>query len=169
MRFWAQNGPKVRFGSPKSLFGVHFAPWLKRLMKQRVSWLLFYTFGAKIQKWTHFSTFGRQNAKKGSFCTFGAKSAKMSSFSVFGSQSAQKGSCNPLFNKLFVQGRKKTNFGPKMHFWAQICTKWGFGAPKRVLGSKMLFGEKGARCLHTFCDRCRGKRRVQNDKFYERL
>ena len=65
MGFWAQNGPKVRFGTPKSLLGVHFASWLKRLVKQRVSWLLFRTFGAKIQKWAHFSTFVWQNAKKG--------------------------------------------------------------------------------------------------------
>ena len=92
MGFWVQNGPKVRFGNPKSLFGVHFAPWLKRLMKQRVSWLLFRTFGAKMQKWSHVFTFGHQNGKKGSFCTFGAKSARMTSFSVFGSQSEKKGS-----------------------------------------------------------------------------
>ena len=92
MGFWSPKVPKVRFWTPKSLFGIHFAPWLKRLMKQRVSWLLFRTFGAKMQKWSHFSTFGHQNGKKGSFCTFGAKSAKMSFFSVFGSQSAKKGS-----------------------------------------------------------------------------
>ena len=96
MGFWAQNGPKVRFGSPKSLFGVHFAPWLKRLMKQTVSELLFRTFGAKNKKWGHFSTFGQQNAKMGPFCTFGAKSAKMSSFSVFGSQSGKKRLLNPF-------------------------------------------------------------------------
>ena len=104
MGFLAQNGPEVRFGSPKSLFGVHFAPWLKRLMKQTVSELLFRTFGAKNKKWGHFSTFGHQNAKMGSFCVFGAKSAKMSSFSHFYPESAKKEPRDPLFNKPFEPG-----------------------------------------------------------------
>ena len=150
MGFWAQNGPKVRFRSPKSLFGFHFGPWLKRLMKQRVSWLLFRTFGAKIQKWAHFSTFGRQNAKKGSFCTFGAKSAKMSSFSVFGSQSAQKGSSNHLFHKPFGPGRKMT---PKVLFWAQKCTyciKMGFWSPKTRFGLQNAPWRKGVKVYTHF-------------------
>ena len=159
----------MHFWSPKPVFGIHFAPWLKRLIKPTVSGLLFLTFWAKMQKCGHFFTFGKQNAKKRSFCNFGATNAKMSSFSVFGSQSAKKGSWNHLFNKLFGPGRKKTHFGLKMHFWAQICTKWGFWAPKRVFGSKMLFGEKGARCLHLFLQRYRQIRRVQNDEILRKF
>ena len=59
----------------------------------------------------------------------------------------------------------KCTFGPKSTLFVQNAV---FEPPKRVLGSKMLFGEKGARCLHLFCDRCRAKRRVQNGGLYEK-
>ena len=59
MRFWAQKcglggpksilGPKMRFRGPKSLFGVRFAPWHKRLIKQMVSGPLLHTFGPEMQ------------------------------------------------------------------------------------------------------------------------
>ena len=121
VQFGAQNrilASKIALLGPELHFCPHFAPWPKRFIKQRVSGLLFRTFGAKMQKWAPFCTSGSQNVKMSTFCTFGAKSAKMSSFSVFGSQSAQKGSSNHWFNKLFVQGREIT---PKVHFWAQNC------------------------------------------------
>ena len=150
MRFWAQNDPKVRFGTPKSLFGVHSAPWLKRLKKQMVWGLLFHTFGVKMQKWDHPSTSGQQNLKKGIFCTLGAKSAEMSSFSVFGSQSAQKGSSTPLFNKLFGPGRKMT---PKVHLWAPKVQKHinsQFLSPKTRFGVQNAPWRKGAKVYTDF-------------------
>ena len=70
MRFWSQDGPKVRFWTPKLISGVNVAPWLKRLMKQRVSGTFFRTLGAKMRKWAHFAHFGVPKWKMCSFSDF---------------------------------------------------------------------------------------------------
>ena len=52
----------------------------------------------------------------------------------------------------FGQNRKKCTFCSKITFWAQKC----------ISGTKMLPGEKGARCPQTFPHRCSKNRRVEN-------
>ena len=89
-------------------------------MKQRVSWLLFCSCGARIQEWAHIPTFGRHNAKKGTFCTFGAKSAKNSSFSFFGARRAKAVAETFCLIKLSSQGAqwtKRCGFGLQNAFW----------------------------------------------------
>ena len=71
--FGAQNrilASKNALLDPKSHFGAHFAPWPKRLMKQRVSGTFFRTLGAKTRKWAHFAHFGVPKWKMSSFSDF---------------------------------------------------------------------------------------------------
>ena len=148
--------PKTRFGgsksqfctnfallSPKVHFWGHFAPRLKRLMKQTVSGAFLGTLGAKNRKWAHFSTFGSKSAKWLHFCILLPKSGKMTPFLIFGSKSAKKELRNRLFHKPFEPGSEmdpKKWFGaPKTHFWHFWGSKSHFGLQKRTFGPKIAF------------------------------
>ena len=99
-RFGAQNafwGPKTPFSSffafprPKMHFWGHFAPSLKRLIKQTVSGAFFLTLGAKNGKWAHFSTYCSKSIKWPLFFDFGAQKWKNDSIFAFWLQECEKG------------------------------------------------------------------------------
>ena len=131
--------------------------------------------GPNGPKWTQsapkctFFTFGAQNAKRCSFPTFGAQRAKKCLFSHFDSKKSKFRCRNHLFHKHLRPGGKND---PKMHFWAQkgiLEPKMRFWVPKCILGTKMLPGEKGARCPPAFPHRCSKNRRVENVHFVKIL
>ena len=121
-----------------------------------------------MRKSAHF-TFWGPKCEKCSFPTFGHKSAKKCSFPHFGSKKSKFRCRNHWFHKHLRPGGKND---PKMRFWAQKCIsgpKTRFWAQKCISGTKMLPGEKGARCLLTFPHRCSQIRRVKNEIFVKNL
>ena len=172
MRFWR---PKWDFGPQKSqkcVFGLqnHFLgsislPGSQGLWNKGFRGSFFALLEPKCKNGVSFPLLGTEMEKRGHFAFLEQKVLKWAHFPFLAPKVRKKAPETVCLISLLSQGAKrfqKCIFQPQN---AKRGQKWGFGAPKRDLGSKTLLGEKGARCLHLFCDRCRGKRRVKNDDF----
>ena len=168
VRFWRLKwdfGPKM---AQKCVLGVqnHFLgsialPGSKGLWNKGFRGSFFALLEPKSKNGLIFPLLGTKMQKRGHFALLEPKVLKWAHFRFLAPKVPKKAPETLCLISFSCKAAKRPILGPKSTFGPKIVTKWGFWAPKRVLGSKMLFGEKGARCLHTFPHRCRQIRRVQ--------